>query len=353
MPEIKEYIPERDDEERSLLKELYCSISSSLECKEVNKLKYISHEAEFMKEYDNADVISNLYKDYLKYNPNINNDEYIKEAAEKYRKYEKLTNQILYILSTEKGKLNNSVILFDVPWDMWIVLNEEFKNIKFNTFFVLSPSWPKDKNKRPIVNYDSLFSMYAYLSKEWKITSEDKYKYEQDNKHRKYEPLVWIYDYNRYPNKDVKITNNDFVNSYSLDEDSFPEKDFYWENKREKLIVFSMDPVSKEVYDYIEKIKDKWINVELFLINPKDLSIEWNENLSEVTENMVREIKDQENFHWWGSHSAILWYYLMNHNNEANRISSSLNSRKISVRHIWRSIRGHFSGRHWIWWHGW
>jgi hypothetical protein len=115
MPEIKEYIPERDDEERSLLKELYCSIRSTIECKEVNKLKYISKEVEFVHEHENEDIIPNLYNDYIKYNPDIVKEERLKEAEEKYKKYEKLINQIIYILSKKKDKLNDSVIIFDVP----------------------------------------------------------------------------------------------------------------------------------------------------------------------------------------------------------------------------------------------
>jgi len=345
-----------------------------------NKPKSINYEQTYVETHDKEQLIWNYLKEFKKDYPIF----FTKVALEKEKqlalKEKKLVNDIVWILFVNYPNIYNKAVIVDLPADIDLLLNETLKNIpwiKFNTSLNISPNWPADKQQIPTVDYTRFFQIYDLLKKWelWKYNlSADKYTYfeEKTDETDEYRlnPLVVMYDYDRFPTN-VKNTDHMFVNSYYLEEEDFLDPyDFDWEVSRDKLIVFTASPMNEDLKKYLDELKDKWVPVDLYEVDLKNLSIKNAEKLEEIKKYVENKISKDNNstihhssgWAWW------IWYYMLRNQNRSNIPSviiwtrkniNEVKSRNFPARFRWISIKWSairwawagkwFSARWWLW----
>lgn len=293
-----------------------------------DKPQTIKYESSYVENYDQEKNLDNYLQEFKKDHPSNFTKEELDNIKPEIEKLQKLANDIIGLLLINYKNLNNKVIIIDLPSELDLILNESFKNIpnlKFNTVLYISPNWPADKSKIPLVDYTKFFQTYALL-KSWQLWNydikPDKYHYIQltDNENKNYElqPLVVMYDYNRFPTTTTK-TQKQFVNSYFLEKEDFIDpKDFSWKPSRDKVIIFTTTPINEDLTNYIQELKEHNIPFDIYFVDLQNYKIKNAEKLDEIKTYVMANLnKNEHNYkhHWWGWTPWFIYYRLFMNNN--------------------------------------
>jgi len=295
----------------------------------------IKNEISYVENNDQEKLINNFLKEFKTDYPQAFSSEKLNTLEKEVLKKQELVNDIIWLLLVNYPNIYNKLIIADLPADIDLLLNESLKKsqIRFNTSLNISPNWPSNKQQIPTVDYTNFFQTYEIMKSE-KIgkypLKPDKYTYQlekhSDYKEYKLNPLVVMYDYNRFWTN-LKIPKDKlFINSYYLVEEDFPSiDDFYGEPSRDKAIIITTNPINEDLNKYITKLKKSNIPVDIYFINLDTLSIENWEKLTEIKKFIQSKVENQVHNNHWGSAFPWFWYYylLTNSNSKTHPISTS------------------------------